>query len=213
MVMDYKCVVMADGLFPQRKEILNVLQEAEFVVACDGAAVKLLQHGIRPDVVVGDLDSFPEELRKEFSGRIYQVKDQEINDLTKGVRYAGQQGYKEVLILGATGLREDHTLGNISLLSQYAREFDRIEMVSDYGMFTPIVKTTTFSSYPGQQISVFSLYPHGAVTLVGLKYPLYRHHLLSWWEGTLNEALSDSFDIILHDEANIIVYRQLKNEL
>ena len=62
------------------------------------------------------------------------MEDQEINDLTKSVRFAHTQGYREVLILGATGLREDHTLGNISLLMDYAHLFKRVEMLSDYGL-------------------------------------------------------------------------------
>ena len=47
------------------------------------------------------------------------MKDQETNDLTKAVNYVKTLGFREVLILGATGRREDHTLGNISLLAQF----------------------------------------------------------------------------------------------
>ena len=135
----YKCVVVANGLFPTGQQALELLRQAEFVVACDGAVIGL-ENGRLPDAVVGDLDSLPEPVRNRYSDRIHRVKDQETNDLTKAVNYVKTLGFREVLILGATGRREDHTLGNISLLAQYVTEFERVEMVSDFGWFTPLYR-------------------------------------------------------------------------
>jgi thiamine pyrophosphokinase len=56
----------------------------------------------------------------------------------------------------------------------YAHLFKRVEMLSDYGLFTPILETTTFASYPGQQISIFVLYPEGEISTEGLRWPI-RH--------------------------------------
>ena len=121
MIKRYKCVVVANGLFPTGQQALELLRQAEFVVACDGAVIGL-ENGRLPDAVVGDLDSLPEPVRNRYSDRIHRVKDQETNDLTKAVNYVKTLGFREVLILGATGRREDHTLGNISLLAQYVTE-------------------------------------------------------------------------------------------
>ena len=118
MIKRYKCVVVANGLFPTGQQALELLRQADFVVACDGAVIGL-ENGRLPDAVVGDLDSLPEPVRNRYSDRIHRVKDQETNDLTKAVNYVKTLGFREVLILGATGRREDHTLGNISLLAQF----------------------------------------------------------------------------------------------
>lgn len=208
MIQKYKCVIVANGLFPTRPEVLEKLEEAEFVIACDGAILNLEGHRV-PDVIVGDLDSVSDEVRQRYSDRIFQVTEQETNDLTKAVHYARENGFREILILGATGLREDHTLGNISLLLEYVGEFDRVEMLSDYGLFTPLVRTTTLKSYPGQQISLFSLYPHGAISVRGLRYPIENRRLYSWWEATLNEGVGNEFTVILQEEAKILVYRAM----
>lgn len=188
---------------------MKILSQAEYVIACDGAVVHLEQHGIVPDMIVGDLDSLPEEFSVRYADRLYQVREQETNDLTKAVRYAGEKGIREVLILGATGLREDHTLGNISLLMQYAPDFDRIEILSDYGLFTPLLKDAILACRPGQQVSLFSLYPHGIISTSGLRYPIRKRRLLYWWEATLNEALGETFSVILEEGAKLIVYRQM----
>lgn len=105
----YSCVVVANGLFPSGEPALRALREAKYVVACDGAVMALERVRI-PDVVVGDLDSLPEEVRRRYAGRLHRVEDQETNDLTKAMKFAKDAGFREVLILGATGLREDHAL-------------------------------------------------------------------------------------------------------
>ena len=131
MIAPYNCVVVANGSFPQTALPLRLLHEASVVIACDGAIEALDKAGITPAAIVGDLDSIPSCFRERYADRIHIVEDQEINDLTKSVRFAHRSGEQEVLILGATGLREDHTLGNISLLMDYAPLFRRIEMLSD----------------------------------------------------------------------------------
>lgn len=209
MIRKYKCAVVANGLFPAQEPALQLLSQAEYVIACDGAVIDLEKYRL-PDVVVGDLDSLPQIWREKYADRLHQVSEQESNDLTKAVEYAGQLGFREVLILGATGLREDHTLGNISLLMQYAPHFERVEILSDYGLFTPLLQTTTLECTPGQQISLFSLYPHGAISVRGLRYPIENRRLLSWWEATLNEATGNEFTVIFEEDARILAYRSLK---
>lgn len=207
MITHYPCIVVADGLFPTAPFLLERLHKASVIIACDGAIRTLQKKGITPTAIVGDMDSIPHSLREKFADRLFQENDQEINDLTKAVHYAHRIGQKEILILGATGKREDHTLGNISLLMDYQFLFDRVEMASDFGVFTAITQTTYFPSFPGQQVSLISLYPGGKITTDKLKYPLFDHCLTSWWQGTLNESQSEEFGLILSNEARFIVFR------
>ena len=90
-------------------------------------------------------------------------------------------------------MREDHTLGNISLLMRYFRELqvDGI-MFTDHGFFTPAFGDRTFSSQQGQQVSIFN-FGCTRLTSSNLKWPCSPFNQL--WQGTLNEALSDSFSI------------------
>lgn len=208
MIYPYRCVVVADGLFPSVPYLLNILQEAQTIIACDGAVQSLLNHGFEPDAIVGDMDSISKELYDKYTDRIFTDKDFEYNDLTKAINYAKENGQTEVLILGATGLREDHTLGNISLLMDYMHLFERVEMASDYGLFTPIDQTTTFPCQPRQQISFFSMKAGGLVTTHKLRYPLKDKDLTAWWQGSLNEGLEDEFSLELSPGARMMVFRE-----
>lgn len=202
-----KVVVLADGLFPQQEKVLKLIREAKSVVCCDGAAQKAIAFGRVPDYVVGDLDSINPELKTLWPDRMVHVPDQSSNDLTKAVIFSLSKGWRDIVIIGATGLREDHTLANISLLHQYLPICDSVEMVSDFGRFSAIDKTTKFNSFPKQQISVFSLTPETPLTFHGLRYPVENYQLDSWWKGSLNESVGDRFTIELNAPGRIIVYR------
>lgn len=206
---EFDCIVIANGLFPTRKEVLDYLNRIPVLIACDGAALELLKQGCRLTAVVGDLDSLPKELRKGAEYEVVHSSEQMTNDLTKAVNYAFERGCRRLLILGATGLREDHTLGNISLLTEYIGLFDRIEMMSDFGVLIPIKKTTRFNSERGQQISIFCITPEVELTTTGLRWEVKDRNFGSWWEGTLNEATGEEFTIAFEGSAKVVVYKAI----
>lgn len=187
-------IILADGLFPEHPIPLALLKSGRSIVCCDGATMKLVAAGLEPTIVIGDLDSLIPEYKITFSDRLFHDPDQETNDLTKAVDFCRKNGVKKAFILGATGLREDHTLGNISLLASYAAKLE-IEMYTNTGYFISVSEAIQLKSYRGQQISIFSLTPQSPLTLKNLKYPLEKRPLLSWWEGTLNEAIGDWFGL------------------
>lgn len=208
MLAPYDCLIVANGSFPASPAALDLLAKASVIIACDGAVKKLHQQGFVPTAIVGDLDSIPQTMRRRYADRLHQETEQDTNDLTKAVRFAVDSGQTEALIVGATGLREDHTIGNISLLLDYARLLDRVEILSDYALFTPLLSDGSLRSINGQQISIFT--PRPGVEIVyteGLRWPICRRTLDSWWQGTLNEALGETFSLSFSGDG-VIVCRQ-----
>lgn len=199
-------VILCDGSFPKHPVTLSYLNNAEQIICCDGAADKLIEFGLTPSFIVGDMDSVSEKTKTELADKIIASKDQETNDQTKAVEFALQQGIKKVVILGATGKREDHTIGNISLLLDYAEKIEVIS-VSNSGIFQPALKAKTFESFKGQQVSIFSLGIPSSVSSKNLKYPLNNTILSSWWMGTLNECMDNSFSLEF-DKGKFIVFQK-----
>ncbi|MEZ4999189.1 MAG: thiamine diphosphokinase [Bacteroidales bacterium] len=198
-------VILANGSYPESGIPLGYLNAAEKIICCDGAVVKLVQKGMEPWAIVGDLDSVPVELEAKYSDRLYRDDDQDTNDLTKAVRFAIGEGFESIVILGATGVREDHTIGNISLLTEYAR-FIEVIMVTDFGIFIPLFSGTKVSCIPGQQVSVFSPATGSGIRSHGLKYPLDNLSLENWWMGTLNEATGESISLEFDGNDPVLVY-------
>lgn len=198
-----ECVILANGEFPKKRLTLSILRNAKYIVCCDGAINNLSKLNIEPDAIVGDCDSlFPENSRK-YAKIIHQIKEQETNDLTKAVKFSIDQGKVNLTILGATGNREDHTIGNISLLAEYLH-IANVQMITDYGVFVAIDSTATFQSYIGQQVSLFCIDPC-KITTHNLKYAVSNQTFTNWWQATLNESTEDEFSI--ETNGRIIVYR------
>ena len=197
-------VIVADGTFPQHEIPLGYLKNAKRIVCCDGSTENLLLYGMLPDAIVGDLDSLSDALASRFADRIHLDESQDTNDLTKAVTWCSEMGYKDIVIVGATGKREDHTLGNVSLLADYINEVNVI-MVTDTGIFRPFLKSSEISSFPGQQVSIFSIDPGAEITSHGLRFPLTRTKITNWWFATLNEALGDSF-FLEFNAGRLIIY-------
>lgn len=184
--------VLADGDYPSNHIPCAVLGKVSFVACCDGAVDSFVADGGTPRLIVGDGDSISDENRNRFSSIIVKISEQETNDLTKTVTHLKSLGYKRIAIVGATGKREDHTLGNISLLLEYMAMGIDVRMYTDYGVFIPVDGNCEFESFPGQQVSIFSF---GAIGMYadGLKYPL--SDFTNWWQGTLNESEKNRFTI------------------
>lgn len=186
----FDAVIIANGEFPSHAVPLEVLRNAPQLVCCDGAIVNLpaLASHLSP-LIIGDGDSVP----AEYHDRLIQVDEQEDNDLTKATRYCLQQGWHRIAYLGTTGKREDHTLGNISLLMRYYMEMGVDGMMfTNTGFFTPVKGDRTFPSFAGQQVSIFN-FGSAFIHSKGLKWGSYAYQ--QWWQGTLNEAVSDSFTL------------------
>lgn len=195
-MIEKRIVILANGEFPSHPVPLEILKRAEFIICCDGAADSLLSEGMEPDLIIGDLDSLNKQNKDRFNDRVILIPEQETNDLTKAFEHSLSLNPSSITILGATGKREDHTIGNISLLSLFGEKTDvPLSMVSDYGVFTPIFNTTNFNSKKGDRVSLFSLDCNIEIESDGLDYPLKDVKFDSWWKATLNIASGDNFTI------------------
>lgn len=202
MEMKIEAVVLANGDYPTNPLPLKVLAEAPYVVCCDGGADEYIRRGHTPDVIIGDGDSLSVENRTKHAYILHRISDQETNDQTKAVHYLMAQGKRRIAIVGATGKREDHTLGNLSLLIDYMRAGGEVRTYTDYGIFIPCQGTRTFPCHPGQQISIINFNAcklHGK----GLVYPL--SDFTNWWQGTLNECTGTEFTVEAEGEYLIMI--------
>ena len=189
-------VILCDGAFPTEPYPLYLLDSADGVVCCDGALVKWLQHQpqARPLVIVGDMDSLSKELQERFRDCLFHETEQDYNDLTKAMRWVLREHPEvtEIVILGATGLREDHTIGNLGLLMEYTRLFQlgarNVSMVSDYGTAFAITDSCDLHLGEGRRFSFFSTDNSLRVTSEGLQWPLDGVVFDAWWKATLNRT-------------------------
>ncbi len=217
-----KTVILSNGVFPCHALPLAALAAARHIVCCDGAVAKLEAAGMQPDWIVGDLDSLAPDARERYAKRLVYVREQATNDLAKAFNFCIANEWRDIVIVGATGLREDHTLGNIAWLGDFAMMLQesahqarsrkprtpvgRVVMLTDSGIFTPITSSTQFRSHSGQAVSLFALEPGVAVYTEGLKYSLEGVPFTRWWQATLNEACGETFKV-LFEKGPLLVFQ------
>ena len=165
---------------------------------------------LHPSAVVGDGDSLHSELKEKYRAIWHHYSEQDFNDLTKATKFAIKNySSKTIAYFGATGKREDHTIGNISLMRYYHEHLGIAPtLITDYGWFVPSNGEDLFESFAGQQVSIFNC---GCKRLEseGLKWNTSPFNEL--WEGTLNEATSDSFKI--NGDGEYLVFRTFKKKI
>lgn len=202
--MTRTAVILAAGAFPTKPYPLYLLQSADIVVCCDSAFAKYLRRMPRifggerlPDVVIGDMDSLPASLQSAYQDIIVHETEQDHNDQTKAVRYilGHYPDVREIHILGSTGLRADHTIGNLSLLMEYPRMFGMadvaIDAVSDYGTAFALTDSAELHVGAGRHFSLFSPDNSLRIRSEGLQWPTDDVVFDNWWKATLNRTTAD----------------------
>ena len=206
-------VILCDGAFPTQPYPLYLLDSADAVVCCDGALEKLLAHNpsARPAAVIGDMDSLPADLQEKYAPLVIRVAEQDDNDQTKAMRYVLEHfpDATDITILGSTGLREDHTIGNLGLLMEYTRMFllgeRRVSAVSDFGTAFAITDSCDLHLGEGRRISIFSADNSLRITSAGLEWPLDDVVFDAWWKATLNRTSEPIVSLHFNHPAPVLI--------
>ena len=197
-------LVVANGELPGDRETLRLLQEAPHIVVCDGALRRYLELTTRkPDAVVGDGDSVNEEELKRAGVPFTKIADQETNDLTKGVAFAFDKGWKRIAIIGATGRREDHSVGNIFLLPEYYKMGAEVLAITPHGWLFPFQGDCILETEVGRELSIFAT-KELPMSASGVAYPFEQRVFTALWQATLNQVTSPT--VQLYSEGIAIVY-------
>jgi thiamine pyrophosphokinase len=169
-------LVFANGDLKGLSWIRPQLADANAVIAADGGARHLWRLGHLPDLVIGDMDSLPREVRDWLeSGDVPMLvhphlKDE--TDLELALLHAAQTG-DEIVIIGGFGGRFDQTLANIMLLAHPALHGRRVEMRTQYERAWLM---RDYGEIHGEVGDTISLIPLGGDVLVarttGLQWPL-----------------------------------------
>ena len=203
-------VLLANGDFPRHPLARNTLRAARRIVCCDGAADALARRepALAPAAVVGDFDSAGTTARRRYPPALFHHDpDQDTNDLDKAFRFAMRRRWgARLVVLGATGRREDHALGNIARLADFASEAPAIRMVTDHGIFVTLVASGRIRCGAGRPVSVFSFDPGQRIDSEGLVWPLRALATVPLWRATLNRAGDDVIALRLSRPTPVLVY-------
>ena len=184
-------------------------QKNAFLIAADRGLEALVSLGLRPNAVIGDFDSASKETIDQVNSfekevditviRLNPVKDD--TDTEAAVRFALENNKEpgDIYILGGTGSRVDHILGNISVLG-IGRQFGKkIILLDENNKIELLFEGRKLKKHDAFGDFV-SLVPFSdkvtGLTLKGFKYPLKNATLCGFNSlGISNEIVSDIAEI------------------
>ncbi len=208
-----RCVIISASPTADKNFILSQIRKNDYIICADGGADKLCGTGIVPDMIVGDLDS--SKNYSEFKNTKFVVLNvmKDDTDTMHCAETGLKMGFKHFLILGATGGRLDHTLGNLSVLL-YLHKHGAEGIISDEFSRTSLLKngTNEITGVEGKTVSVMPFACESAtLTYLGLKYAMDRGTVTVDYPYTIsNEAEGDRVCITLHSGTALLIISDKK---
>lgn len=201
-------LIIANGEACSRDLLDQLLEWSPLVVVLDSAIERVIELGIKIDVLIGDFDrGFDYEKYKElqFPIDVIKVADQNSTDLDKAFNYLIERNIPAANVVWATGRRMDHTITNLTNVVQFASQL-KIVILDDYSKVFLLPKQYK-KWYPAE--TILSLIPIGTVngiSTINLKYPLENESLtLGFRTGSSNSAQKDGVVEISHKEGYLLL--------
>lgn len=210
-----KCLILANGDAP-KKSVITYLQKTGYsaLICADGGANTAFKMNLIPDFIIGDFDSITNESFDFFESmtKFIKLNRQNDTDVEKALKLAISKKYSEVILLGATGDRLDHSFCNIGVLLKFSDKINTA-MLHQKSLMKVYNKSTVLKTIIGEVISIYGIDNKTKITSSGLKYSLKKDSLpFGVKESTSNVAIANEVKIDITGGKILIVrdYEVLK---
>lgn len=201
-----KAVVISAGSISNYEYISSFIEKGDFVICADGGLLHAKNMNITPDITVGDFDSYKGELTGEVR-RFNPEKD--YTDTHIAVQEALDRGFEEIVLLGATGTRLDHTLSNIGLLEYIAQKGAKGYVIDEHNIITVICESSIIKREEGRHLSLIPIGEVKGVTLEDLKYTLNDYTLKFSESLAVSNEFTDKDAVIKIKQGSLIVIKSV----
>jgi thiamine pyrophosphokinase len=210
----HRIIILANGELPDLEKARSLIQTDDYIVCADGGTRHALTLGVKPNLIIGDMDSATREALEQFRNANVEIElfpqDKNETDLELAIDHALGINAKEIVIVGALGGRLDQTLANIALLTAAHDAASLIRL--DDGV-EEILLCRDQVEVHGRSGDIVSLIPWlGAVSDVettNLKWPLRKETLYpDKTRGISNEMISHTASVSIGSGLLLVVHRR-----
>lgn len=214
-----RALIFANGSPTSSELVEEWMQRDSIVIAANGGTLNALLSNTTPQIVIGDLDSFPDAMRDDLQRRnvkfiAYPERKNE-TDLELALRHALDLGATEIAIFGALGRRWDQTLANILLLT--LPELHAVPtIIVDAGQTMRIVSNGASAQIEGKVGDTLSLMALGGdasgVSIEGCEYPLANAKLSLGQTLGISNVLSEPRACVEVQQGIVLVIHKARDE-
>ncbi|SFU58067.1 thiamine pyrophosphokinase [Clostridium sp. DSM 8431] len=207
-----KAVVVTGGTKPSKELLLKTIEKDDYIIGVDSGCNCLYEYNVEPNTILGDFDSVNKKVLKHFrEKKIEEVilsVDKDYSDTRFGYEKAKELGFKKIIILGGTGSRMDHTIGNFGLFFDALKCNIELEIVDDHNRIFFINKKTRLKGSFKDTLSFIPMSDEVTnVTIKGAKYLLNNYDMTLLEPRALsNEFLNEDIEISFNKGVMMVIY-------
>ncbi len=201
-------LIIANGEACSSELLGQLLEWSPLVIVLDSAIERVLELGIKVDVLLGDFDrGFDPDYYKEkqYPIEIVYTPNQDKTDLEKAFDYLIEKGHQAANVIWATGRRADHTITNLTNIVAYRNKL-KVVILDDHSKV--FLLPNTFEKWYTAN-TILSLIPIGKVTGIStqnLFYSLTNEDLtIGYRTGSSNHVNTDGIVTITHTEGDLLL--------
>lgn len=179
-------------------------------IGVDFGAYYLIREGFSPIHAFGDFDSVTDDELRVIQAQMdvdIVPSEKDFTDFELSLKYAVEDGYKDIDVYGALGGRMDHALANIQTLVHADFVNKNIRLIDEMN----IIKSVNTGRHTLQQtkgmkyISIIPMYPNTRLTLSGFKYEAKNMTLEIGRTLTVSNEFADGSTSTIDTSAPIII--------
>jgi len=172
-----RVLIIANGEIGNIQKLKAMLPQADYVICADGGVRHARKLEIVPDLIVGDFDSLPDEVLREYDEAGIPIKrypvEKDKTDMQIAVDIAIEMGASQAFLVGAFGSRWDHSYANVLMLYRLASRGIKAQILDPHNIVMVSCGKVEIEGEIGQTLSLLPL--GGDVRILntdGLKYPI-----------------------------------------
>lgn len=154
----------------------------DLVICADGGVNYVRRLGLKPDLIIGDMDSADPEIVAECRAQGTEIKaftpEKDDTDAQLAFQQAVERGADQITILGGTGNRLDHTWSAIMSCLPLVKQGIKVKFYHPEHTLYLTTERLILTRVAGEIVSLLALTPTTGVTTYNLKYPLVNAELL-----------------------------------
>ncbi len=177
--MFQKIAIVGNGEDWKKEKIIQFCQEADYIIAADNGLALLHHLHIKPDIIIGDLDSVSPTLLQHYPEIPIEKhpSKKELTDSELSIQKAISMNPRELLLLAMTGRYFDHSYASIINLFRNHKQDIKIKIVTSNSVIFPITGKISLLHLKGRRFSLFPLSPIKQFSMSGSQYQFPKKNL------------------------------------
>ncbi|NYB74449.1 MULTISPECIES: thiamine diphosphokinase [Sedimentibacter] len=202
-------LIVGNGSDIDKSHIENL--NIDYVICADGGLEKVKRLGLIPNLILGDFDSVNKSVLEDYKSLNIETvtfpSEKDYTDMELAISHAVKVGFKDIILVGASGTRLDHTVANMLLIEKYHKKDINIRIIDNNNFIQIITDSMIIPFRKNYYVSLIPLSENiEGLTLEGFKYPLNNINVERGSTLCISNEVSEDVGLIKLNKGSAFVF-------